>query len=191
MTFQSAITSELRIDGIADLSATHRAFRLQGPGAATWLRARGIDCPEALFAVRRNGEAEGSLLVARVGHGDVIIQERTGGGTLDRLEDALAPAVDVFRVPEESATFRLSGSNVDTVWRQTCAIPLMDRPDDVIVYTRVAGVSCAVIPERESAGRCYRIWVDYSYAPGLWQTLAEILAEVGGSSPRSVKAGSN
>jgi hypothetical protein len=162
---------------------------VQGPGAAAWLRERGVDCPDELFAVRRTAEAGGLLLVARVGHGDVIVQERTEGETLERLEGALASAVDVFQVPEQSATFRLSGPHVDAVWRQTGAIPLTERPDDVVIYTRVAGVSCAVIPEREPVERSYRIWVDYSYAPGLWQTLTEIFGEVGGSG--SLKAGSS
>jgi hypothetical protein len=45
------------------------------------------------------------------------------------------------------------------------------------IYTRIAGVSCGIIPFEESGQRLYRIWVDYTLAAYLWETLAEIAVE--------------
>jgi hypothetical protein len=44
-----------------------------------------------------------------------------------------------------------------------------------ILYTRVAGISCGVIPEAIHETRAYRIWVDYSYGLELWKTMSEIV----------------
>ena len=34
-----------------------------------------------------------------------------------------------------------------------------------MVYTRVAGASCGVLPREEAGQRVYRLWVDYSLHP--------------------------
>lgn len=191
MTFRSAIASMPHHEGLTDLSATHRAIRVQGRGTTVWLRSRGVDCPDALFAVHRFGGTDALSLVARIGQADIIVQEQIGGDTIDQLESSLTSAVEVVQVPEQSATFRLSGPHVDTVWRQTCGVQIVERPDDTVIYTRVAGVSCAVIPERRAAERSYSVWVDYSDAPALWKTLAEIFREIGDASSEGLKPGSS
>ena len=179
MSFRSAVAREARRDGLEDLSPSLGAVRIQGPRAPAWLANRGIACPEHLFAIRRHAAGDEALLVARIGSGDVVVQGSAGSPRLVALESALAGASEVFQVPEQSATLRLSGPHADTVWRQSCALPMIERALDVVVYTRVAGVSCAIIPEAEAGNRSYRIWVDYSYAPALWESLGEILDEQG------------
>ena len=77
--------------------------------------------------------------------------------------------------PDEGARLRLSGARADSVWRQTCGVDVAAAPTDSLIYTRVAGVSCAILPEERSVGRSYQIWVDYSLAPDLWESLAECL----------------
>lgn len=177
MSFRSAVAREVEVPGLCDLSASLRSLRLQGPATAGWLRARQIDCPETLFEVSRQGNGRDDLWVARVGNGDVILQDGIAGETLIELEAALGDTPRVFRVPEQATTLRLSGPKAEATWRQTCAVPLAEATTERVVYSRVAGVSCAIFPERIAGERSYRIWVDYSLAPALWQSLAEILTE--------------
>lgn len=172
MTFRSAVTQEERQSGLEDLSPKIRSLRVQGPNAVSWLAGRDVICPETLLAVDRSA----GLLVARVGSGDVVLQGDAADEAIVALGGTLATTSDVFQVPEQAATFRLAGPRAEEVWRQTCAVRLAKEPCDRIVYTRVAGISCAVIPEEVSGERSYRVWVDYSYAKALWQDLAEILA---------------
>ena len=44
--------------------------------------------------------------------------------------------------------------------------------------TRVAGVSCMLLPLKDSAG--LRIWCEASLGQYLWDTLLEIVRELGG-----------
>ena len=53
---------------------------------------------------------------------------------------------------------------------QTCGVNFLQEPPNRIVYTRVAGASCGIIPTANK----YRIWIDYTLAPYLWETLSEI-----------------
>lgn len=177
MSVRSAVARESAVTGLEDLSADMRALRVQGTNAIAWLEQNGVTCPDLFFALYQRGSKNDSILVARVGNADVIVQGGAASKTLDALSHALRESTDVFQVPEEAATFRLSGPGAEDLWRQTCAIPLANEPVDKIIYTRVAGVSCAVIPEDATGRRSYRIWVDYSYAKALWQSLADILAD--------------
>lgn len=176
MSVRSAVAQENAVAGLEDLSADTRALRVQGANAVIWLERNGVVCPELLFAFPQRGRQNDAIFVARVGSADIIVQGATTSETLDVLSGALRESTEVFEVPEQAATFRLSGPGAEGLWRQTCAVPLANEPVDKIIYTRVAGVSCAVIPEDATGRRSYRIWVDYSYAKALWQSLADILA---------------
>jgi sarcosine oxidase gamma subunit len=62
---------------------------------------------------------------------------------------------------------------------QTCGVDMSAEPAGRIVFTRVGGVSCGLIPQGNGAERSYRVWCDYTLAPALWETLCSILAEHG------------
>ncbi len=175
MTVRSAVAEENAAPGLDDLSTATRALRVQGANAAPWLTSHGAPCPARIFSVQRSGRDDDRICVARVGSADVIVQGGSGSGALDALARCLDGSTEVFHVPMEAATFRLAGPPAEDVLRQTCAVPLATVPIDRVVYTRVAGVSCAVLPEEIAGRSAYRIWVDYSYAQALWRSLAEIL----------------
>jgi len=176
MSFRSAVAGALAQKGLDDISGECRAFRLEGPGVLAWLATKSIECPEAVFAVSYSGERH-ETVVARVARDAVILQGGVQSHEIVRLENDLrARVAGVFHGEVQASTFRLSGPKAATVWSQTCGVALSERPSLEVVYTRVAGVSVAVIPEQREADRSYRIWVDYCYAPDLWNTFVEILS---------------
>ena len=71
-------------------------------------------------------------------------------------------------------TLELRGARAPRVLALCCALNLAGKPSETILYTRVAEVSCAVLPRGDGEARTYRLWVDYSLAPYLWTTLAEL-----------------
>ncbi len=128
----------------------------------------------------------GGVLV-RVGGDEVIAESGAGDDALvGRLEKALAvdgheaeKMMEVYRVEQAGCTFLLGGERVGRVWAQTCGVNVIEEPVDRIFYTRVAGMSCGIIPEMQDGARVYRIWTDYSFGPALWETLAGIGRELG------------
>ena len=176
MSFRSAVAGALAQTGLDDISGECRTFRLEGPDVLAWLATKGIECPETMFAVSYTGE-DRETVVARVARDAIILQGGVQSREIACLENDLrARAPGVFLGEIQASTFRLSGPKAAVVWSQTCGVALPERPSHEVVYTRVAGVSVAVIPEQGEADRSYRIWVDYSYAPDLWNTFVEILS---------------
>ncbi len=176
MSFRSAIAGRDTPTGLEDLSAGLNALRIQGPQAVSFLVENGISCPGEIFAVSRAGTDDSSTLVARIGSADVIVQSDRDGTRIDGLRVAAANAQGVLATPDEGARLRLSGPDADRVWRQTCGVEVETAPVDRLIYTRVAGVSCAILPEAGTSGRSYQVWVDYSLAPAVWESLAECFA---------------
>ena len=159
--------------GLYDRSDTGKVG-LKGPGVVDWLTRQALSCPQNIYALTRLDN--GSLLV-RIASDEVIIESPQPDGLIQRIENALLDGpTGVFRVEQQSATFILDGPSAPAIWAQTCGVNIVEEPDDRIVYTRVAGISCGVIPETCDTARAYRIWVDYSYGSALWQTLTEICA---------------
>ncbi len=87
---------------------------------------------------------------------------------------------DVFRVEHQEATFVLTGHRSLEVLAQTCGINVAEAMPDQVVFTRVAGVSCGIFPERHRDTTLYRLWVDPSYAAYVWETVLEICDSLGG-----------
>ena len=60
--------------------------------------------------------------------------------------------------------FYLKGDYALLFLDQTCGVKLERTPVGQVLYTHVAGASCAIIPQREIANRCFRLWIDYTFA---------------------------
>ena len=160
-----------RAVSVSDL-ADHRKVGLKGPGVSDWLQERQMACPADVYDVVRVDD--GSLAV-RVGSDEVILESPDSGELVETVEVALKARVPgVYRVEQQTSTFRLSGPAAIPVWAQTCGVDVPAEPLDRILYTRVAGISCGIIPEIINGERAYRIWVDYSYAPDFFRTIIEI-----------------
>jgi sarcosine oxidase subunit gamma len=86
----------------------------------------------------------------------------------------------VYRVERADATFLLSGTRSREVLAQTCGVNFAAVPAHKLVMTRVAVATCSILPQPIGDLSVYRMWTDYTYAPYLWQTLLEIIDELGG-----------
>ena len=149
---------------------------VKGPGVAAWARAHAIPLPAARYAVLPVG---GAGVLARVGEGELILECLPEEPLWERWRAALAGRTDgVYVIEQQSATVELTGPLAPSVLARSCAVELAQEPLERILYTRVGGVSCAVLPRTTEQGRGYRLWVDYSIAPYLWNTLAAFRIDV-------------
>jgi hypothetical protein len=73
----------------------------------------------------------------------------------------------------------LTGVRCNAVLRETCGVDFSD-PPDAVVMTRVAGVSCMVLPVSDKEARAFRFWLDPSYGSYLWKALLEIVRHQAG-----------
>jgi hypothetical protein len=138
---------------------------LLGPGVADWLSGQYLPWPDQVFDVMHADD--GSILV-RTGMRELVIESPDDDGLVRRVIEAGAQSADgVYVVEQQTATFVVGAPGV---WAQTCGVNVPELPPDRISYTRVAGISCGLIPRAHDV----RVWVDYSYAPDLWRTFADI-----------------
>jgi len=149
---------------------------IKGPGAIAWLGDHKAPCPTDIYGTVR---VDDGSLVVRIASDEVIVESSDSGGMVQRIDRELGEHTDgVYRVEQQSETLLLSGSRAGRVWAEACGVNVVRASVDRIIYTRVAGISCGIIPEGEDDQRSYRIWVDYSYAPGFYRTVMEILGQV-------------
>ncbi len=157
--------------GLEDLSRLPK-IGLLGPGVADWLSQQGLPWPERIFDTTHGDD--GSIL-ARIGMQELVIESLEDDGLVRRVAEAGARRTDgVYLVEQQTATFVVGEPAASGVWAQTCGLNVPELPLGRISYTRVAGVSCGIIPQTQDGRRRYRIWVDYGYAPDLWRTFVEI-----------------
>ena len=145
---------------------------VKGPGVVAWAQRHGLPLPATRYAVLPVGDAG---VVARAGEGELILECTPRDALWERWRAALADSpAGVYQIPQQSVTLELSGPRAPRVLSRSCALNLAAEPTATILYTRIAGVSCAVLPSGEGESRSYRLWVDYSLAPYLWTTLTEL-----------------
>jgi sarcosine oxidase gamma subunit len=161
--------------GVSELAHSEK-IGLKGPEVESWIKRHHLPWPAAIYEVL---ESDDGSLVARVGTGEVIVESEGPGKLVDQIEGLLeASAPGVYRVEQQSATLLLRGQDAPAICAQTCGVKLSREPTGKILYTRVAGISCGILPQGEGEARTYRLWVDYSYAPALYSTLVEIASDV-------------
>ena len=178
---------------LCDVSALQRLV-IKGPGAASLLEGRAVApaLPSDLFHVVPL--ASGGL-IARTGRAEFFLEDAPGdGGRQDvvaPLGDSLlsSPQPGVYPVLRQDASFLLGGDLAPHVFLQTCGYDfrppgLSPRPSpdpaQVVVMTRVAGVSSWVLRRTLNGNTVYQLWADGSYGPYLWETLLTIARELGG-----------
>lgn len=163
--------------GLCDLSAL-RKLGLKGHGAAGWLAAQGLEIPGDTFGAQQQ-KPEG--IAVRIGEDEYFLESGLSGQPVVALSDRLGPAQGkTYRVERQDATFVLTGSSALRVMTQVCGVNFRECPAWRLVYSRVAGVSAALLPTSGDEVPRYRIWVDPTAAPYLWGQLFQICRELGG-----------
>ena len=169
----------VRTLGLCDLSALVK-LGVKGPQADAWLAQQGVDVPGDIYETRRL--SDGGLAV-KIAADEYVLESgpacRTVPELLQKADDAALPA-GVYRVEQQTATFLVGGTGALAAMAQTCGVNLAEAVPERLIYSRVAGVSCAILPETLNAIGIYRLWVDYCDAIYLWQTLTQIIGELGG-----------
>ncbi len=161
---------------LADVSCLPR-LGLKGAGVFSWLQRSGLEPPRTLFSVI---PIEGHGILARVDNEEVFLEDGIQGQVVSRLEDRLSARPSaVYRVEHQEASFLLSGAGADEVLSQTCGYNFRES-EGHLVMSRLAGVSCRLLPVDVDGIGGYRIWLDPSYSVYLWETLRGIVREYGG-----------
>jgi sarcosine oxidase subunit gamma len=163
--------------GLCDASALARTT-LKGPAASELLRAQGLTVPEKVFDVL---PTSGEGLVARTGTSEFFIEDGPAGHHVSRISDMASTTSSVYEVLRQDASILLCGTDAVDVLRQTCSyefqLPAAESP---LVMTRVAGVSCAILPRQLNGIHLFQFWLDGTYGAYLWETLLEIALESAG-----------
>lgn len=163
--------------GLCDLSCFTK-LGVKGRHAATWLRDRNVAVPSDVYGCQRL--PDGGFVVGW-GTDEFFLESGIENKTVPALVAELGSRADnVFRVPREDATFMIVGSRSLDALAETCAVDLRIAAEHNLILTRVAGVSCGILPETLGDQRAYRLWFDPSYAVYLWETLVAICEDHGG-----------
>jgi sarcosine oxidase subunit gamma len=167
---------------LCDLSALNRVG-VKGEGARAWLRECGADVPVKIYEVRALAPL-GRII--RTGTTEFFIEDGPRSGWVARLgSDTPRPPAGVYRFVRQDASIGLVGESSFDVLAQTCGYNFRE-PEADFIYSRVAGVSCAILRDRETRpgaaadAPLFRIWCDASYGAYLWETLLEIVKECDG-----------
>jgi sarcosine oxidase, subunit gamma len=165
---------------IADTSALPR-LTLKGPQAKDLLISLGASAPEPIFSVFHSGQ---SGLAARTGTAEFFVEDGPKDNLVVRLHEVLGPFGDqkpgVYRVLRCDASMFISGDLATEVFMQTCGYDFRNPGRDKMVFTRVAGVSCSILPRTIESIPLFQIWCDGTLGIYLWETLLEIAHELGG-----------
>jgi sarcosine oxidase, subunit gamma len=163
--------------GLCDLSGS-RKLGLKGSDSESWLVGEGIDVPQAVFD---SSSLDSGGIIIRFGSDEFFLEEGITGSTVSSLDARMdSHEGRLFRVVHQEATLLLTGSRSSEVLAQTCGINFAEAAQRQVLFSRVAGVSCGVLPTAVGDIPACRIWVDPSYAVYLWETLAEICESLGG-----------
>lgn len=178
--FASAEIEHKRKDtlGVCDVSCFPR-FGVKGLNAAQWLKEQKLELPGQANTWVQQGET----LVLRLGWNEFLVEDQRDGHLCAVLEAAAQPkAYGTYKVQRNDAAFLLSGSHVQELFTEICAIDMRDHvmPANAVVMTQMAGISVTVLRQQMNGTPIYRIWCDGTYGPYFWDTLLEIAEEFGG-----------
>ena len=155
---------------------------VKGPGVEAWAQAQAIPWPAKLYDIVGVGQGasfpgHAESWLVRVGNQELVLECSPDEPLLQKWEQALqASPPAVYRIEHQSVSIDLLGQQALAVLAQTSGVRFASEPAGRIVFTRVAGVSCGILVLGEGQNRFYRIWVDYTLASYLWETLVEIVA---------------
>lgn len=170
--------SAIRTLAICDVSALPK-LGIKGSDAENLLIDEGIDIPQQIYETRALPDGG---LIARLGSSEFLLESGLANETVTAVANRLqAQPERALVIERQDATFLLFGQRACEVFSQTCGLDMSVAPLRQLILTRVAGVSCGILPEELNGIPVYRLWIDYSYAAGLWESLTTICGELGGA----------
>ena len=165
---------------LADLSCLIRAG-LKGPGAPDWLAKQGLPVPPHPNCW---GLLPGGGIIARLAETEFFLEDSLGGRLAAHAARALGNGTaGVYPVQRQDVALALWGTRANEVLLQTCNVNFasIDPQCHELVLASMVGVSVLVIPHAADGGvPIFRIWADPTFGPYLWETLLEIVEELGG-----------
>ena len=162
---------------LTDLSLLEK-WGVKGSGAASWLAEKGVEVPQTVYASRPLSQGG---LVVRVGNDEFFLEAGHPDPSLAWLRDAMPNGANFSPVIREDASLLINGSGSLALFAQTCSHRLEQSPKDQMIFTRVAGVSCGILPQSAGESMQFRMWFDPSYATYLGETLLQIASELSGN----------
>ena len=173
----SAIESASRATlALCDVSCLARVS-FKGPDAVRWLKRLGILVPETVYEY--SVWSDGGLIIRTDGQ-EVLLEDGPEGCGVAGVREQYGPDCSgVYRLERQEAEFVLCGAQANNVFLETCGYDFR-QPGNRLVMTRVAGVSCAVLPTESAGVPTFRLWLDCSYSVYLWEALDEIVRDHGG-----------
>jgi sarcosine oxidase, subunit gamma len=161
---------------LCDLSCLPR-MSVKGPESLGWLAQAGIPVPESVYGWR--SKADGGLVI-RTDRQEVFLEDGPASHRVSEIERELSTHPQgVYLVRRQDASFMLTGARSSDALRETCGVDF-SQPENGVVMTRVAGVSCMILPLWEKGDPAFRFWLDPSYGSYLWNALLEIVRDHGG-----------
>ncbi|HEV3025272.1 MAG TPA: hypothetical protein VGX76_22530, partial [Pirellulales bacterium] len=162
--------------GLCDVSALERVV-VKGPGAAEFLRMQSLWLPDQVCA--HQPQRDGGLVV-RTGGAEFFVENGWHNETVECIQAAVgAGTPGVYAFGRQDVSLVISGAAAPTLFSETCSYNFAVSGFQ-FVMTQMAGVSCAVLPRQLGAVRAWQLWADGTYGPYLWETLLQIVRELGG-----------
>jgi sarcosine oxidase subunit gamma len=162
---------------LCDLSALAKTG-VKGPQAATWLAAQQLDVPQQTYDV--TALPDGGVMT-KISSNEFVLESGIANQTVSAIKAALGSVQDgAYHTEQQMATFFLSGVCAGEVLSQTCGVEFEQVVNGRLLYSRIAGVSAAILPDTVNDLPVYRLWIGYNFGPALWQTLSQIAGELGG-----------
>jgi len=121
--------------------------------------------------------------VLRLGLNEFLVEDQLNGKACEALHAANQPkAYGIYKVQRNDTALILSGSRVQALFSEVCALDLRDQAlaPDAVVMTQMAGISVTLLRQQLNGETVYRLWCDGTYGPYIWDTLLEIAEELGG-----------
>jgi sarcosine oxidase, subunit gamma len=174
---EAASEAQLKTElSLCDLSCLPK-MSVKGPGSLAWMAQAGILVPESVYGCRSMADRG---LVIRTDRQEVFLEDGPASHMVSEVERELSShPLGVYLVRRQDASFQLTGVRSNAVLRETCGVDFSN-PQDGVVMTRVAGVSCMVLPLQAEAPPAFRFWLDPSYGSYFWDALLEIVRDQGG-----------
>ena len=164
--------------GICDASCL-QCWGLKGPEADTWLVAQSWQAADDIYSSWTSKEG---LQIFRLGKDEFLIAAapNTSEESLTSIGASSLVQDNTILFRRQDAVFVLTGLRATQLLAQTCGIHWNEMGLDQLVLTRVAGVSCTILPTERDGNPMFRIWLEPSYAIYLWQQIFTICRDLGG-----------